>query len=144
MINRKTFLQGFHLLKENFEFDNSQEYANIIYDTLKNRLDDKMFLDTCNDILLSTTKDDWSKSYGFKGRPAIKDWLDAFIPEKIEKKRYFDCKITGARLFEIVFDYPDYYLKFLNQHKGVKLEASNRENQKKVESIIKTISSKKI
>lgn len=130
MLNFKNFLSGFHLLKENFEFDNSDTYAKMIYDSLKEKIDDKIFIDSCNEILKQTSKDDWNKAYGFKGRPALKDWLDAFIPKTIEKTRYKICPITGANLKEIYFDYPDYYLEFLNQKKQGKIEDSGGQNKK--------------
>ena len=75
-------------------------------------------------------KDDWNKAYGFKGRPALKDWLNAFIPKTIEKTRYKICPITGANLKEVYFDYPDYYLEFLNQKKQGKIEDSEGKNKK--------------
>ena len=114
---------------ENFEFTNSELYTEMVYGALKDRLTDKRFLDTCNNILKETTKDDWNKAYGFKGRPAVKDWVDAFIPKAIEKSRHVKCPITGANLKEIYFDYPDDYLEELNQNKQVKLEAGNSLNK---------------
>lgn len=139
MINPKEFLKGLHLLKENFEFDISKEYTKMIYDTLKDKLDDKMFIDSCNNILQSTNKEEWNQAYGFKGRPAVKDWLDAFIPSPVVKKRHKICQFTTASLVEEYIDYPDPYLEFLNQQKRGKFEASDRVNKKKVETIIKTI-----
>ena len=114
---------------ENFEFTNSELYTEMVYGALKDKLTDKRFLDTCNYLLKETTKDDWNKAYGFKGRPAVKDWVDAFIPKAIEKERYVKCPITDANLKEIYFDYPDDYLEELNQNKQVKLEAGNSLNK---------------
>ena len=114
---------------ESFEFTNSELYTEMVYGALKDRLTDKRFLDTCNNLLKETTKDDWNKAYGFKGRPAVKDWVDAFIPKAIEKSRYVKCKITGANLKEIYFDYPDDYLEELNQSRRVKLEAGDSLNK---------------
>lgn len=114
---------------ENFEFTNSELYTEMVYGALKDKLTDKRFLDTCNNLLKETTKDDWNKAYGFKGRPAVKDWIDAFIPKAIEKSRYVKCKITGANLKEIYFDYPNDYLEELNQSRRVKLEAGDSLNK---------------
>jgi hypothetical protein len=125
MLNFKNFIKGFHLIKENFEFENSEIYTEMIYDALKDKINDKMFLDCCNGILFTTSKQEWCKAYGFKGRPAVKDWLDVFIPKAIEKTRYKICSITGANLKEIYFEYPDHYLMFINQHKQGKLEDSH-------------------
>lgn len=147
MLNFKNFLSGFHLLKENFEFDNSDTYAKLIYDSLKEKINDKMFMDACNEILKDTSKETWNKAYGFKGRPAVKDWLDAFIPSVIEKTRYVKCKITGAILVERFFDYPDHYLEFLNQQKGgefKKLEGESKNNNQAYINQLKTSIIKKI
>ena len=129
MLNLNTFLKGFYMFIENFEFTNSELYTEIVYGALKDKLTDKRFLDTCNNLLKETTKDDWNKAYGFKGRPAVKDWVDAFIPKAIEKSRYVKCPITGANLKEIYFDYPDDYLAELNQNKQAKLEVANSLNK---------------
>jgi hypothetical protein len=141
MLNIQTFLKGFHLFKENFDFDNSKSYTEMVYNALKDKLTDERFLKSCNSILASTSKDDWNKAYGFKGRPAIKDWLNAMVPQVIEKSRYVKCKITGAMLKEIYFDYPDDYLQELNQQKGGKIEASSslkKENRLPQLNAIKT------
>ncbi len=147
MLNLNTFLKGFYMFIENFEFNNSELYTEMVYGALKDKLTDKRFLDTCNNLLKETTKDDWNKAYGFKGRPAVKDWIDAFIPKAIEKTRYVKCKITGANLKEIYFDYPDDYLEELNQHKGVKfekLEGENKNNNQVYINQLKTSIIKKI
>lgn len=140
MINRKEFLKGLHLFKENFEFDISEEYTRMIYDALKEKLNDKLFLDTCNNILQSTTKEDWNSAYGYKGRPAVADWVDAFIPKMQDTGRTKICELTGQRVK--IYEYPESYLEFLNEQKRGKVEASDRVNQKKVEGIIKTITTK--
>lgn len=147
MLNLKTFLKGFYMFIENFEFTNSELYSEMVYNSLKDKLTDKRFLDTCNNILKETTKDDWNKAYGFKGRPAVKDWIDAFIPKPIEKERYKKCPTTGAMLKEIYFDYPDDYLEELNQNKQGKLEAGdglNKNNRLPQLQAIKTNLIKKI
>ena len=147
MLNLNIFLKGFYMFIENFEFNNSELYTEMVYGALKDKLTDKRFLDTCNNLLKETTKDDWNKAYGFKGRPAVKDWVDAFIPKAIEKSRYVKCKITGVNLKEIYFDYPDDYLEELNQNRSVKLEAGdslNKNNRLPQLEAIKTNLIKKI
>jgi hypothetical protein len=129
MLNFNTFLKGFHLFKENFEFSSSELYTESVYNALKNKLTDKRYLDTCTAILEGTSKQDWNEAYGFKGRPAIADWLDVFIPKPVEKKRYNLCEKTGAKSYEIYFDYPDDYLAELNQNKQGKLEAGDSLNK---------------
>ena len=147
MLTIKIFNDGFKKFQLVFEFQPDPEYQAMVYSFLKDKLTDKRFLDTCNNLLKETTKDDWNKAYGFKGRPAVKDWIDAFIPKAIEKTRYVKCKITGANLKEIYFDYPDDYLEFLNQHKGVKfekLEGENKNNNQVYINQLKTSIIKKI
>lgn len=131
MLKIETFTQGFKKMQLSFEFEPNLEYQGMIFDSLKEKINDKMFIDSCNAILKDTSKETWNKAYGFKGRPAVKDWLDAFIPNVIEKTRYVKCKITGAILVERFFDYPEDYLEFLNQQKGgefKKLEGENKNN----------------
>lgn len=130
MLTIKIFNDGFKKIQTIFEFQPEPDYQKMIFDALKNKVNDQIFIDSCNEILKQTSKDDWNKAYGFKGRPAVKDWLDAFIPKTIEKTRYKICPITGANLKEIYFDYPDYYLEFLNQKKQGKIEDSGGQNKK--------------
>ncbi len=130
MLTIEIFTHGFKKMRLSFEFPPDIEYQGLIYDVLRNKINNQMFIDSCKSILKNTSKDSWNKAYGFKGRPAIKDWLDAFIPKAIEKTRYKKCPITGANLKEIYFEYPDYYLEFLNQQNQVNIEVSNGKNKK--------------
>ena len=130
MLTIKIFNDGFKKIQTIFEFQPEPDYQKMIFDALKYKVNDQIFIDSCNEILKQTSKDDWNKAYGFKGRPALKDWLNAFIPKTIEKTRYKICPITGANLKEVYFDYPDYYLEFLNQKKQGKIEDSEGKNKK--------------
>lgn len=129
MLTIKIFNDGFKKFQLNFEFQPDPEYQAMIYCALKNKLTDKRYLDTCNAILEGTSKQDWNEAYGFKGRPAIADWLDVFIPKPVEKTRYVKCPLTGAKLKELYFDYPDDYLAELNQNKQGKLETGDSLNK---------------
>ena len=147
MLKIETFSQGFKKMQLSFEFEPNLEYQGMIFDSLKEKINDKMFIDSCNAILEDTSKETWNKAYGFKGRPAVKDWLDAFIPNVIEKTRYVKCKITGAILVERFFDYPEDYLDFLNQQKGgefKKLEGESKNNNQLYLNQVKTSIIKKI
>lgn len=147
MLKIETFTQGFKKMQLSFEFEPNLEYQGMIYDSLKEKINDKMFMDACNEILKDTSKETWNKAYGFKGRPAVKDWLDAFIPSVVEKTRHVKCKITGAILVERFFDYPDHYLEFLNQQKGgefKKLEGESKNNNQAYINQLKTSIIKKI
>lgn len=147
MLTIKIFNDGFKKFQLNFEFQPDPEYQAMIYGALKNKLTDKRYLDTCNAILEGTSKQDWNEAYGFKGRPAIADWLDVFIPKPVEKTRYVKCPLTGAKLKELYFDYSDDYLAELNQNKQGKLEAGdslNKNNRLPQLEAIKTNLIKKI
>ena len=147
MLKIETFTQGFKKMQLSFEFEPNLEYQGMIFDSLKEKINDKMFIDSCNAILKDTSKETWNKAYGFKGRPAVKDWLDAFIPNVIEKTRYVKCKITGAILVERFFDYPEDYLDFLNQQKGGEiknLEVESKNNNQAYLNQVKTSIIKKI
>lgn len=126
MLTNKNFLINFNILKENFEFTISDIYCKLVFDALESKINDKMFIDGCNNILKNTTKEEWNKAYGYKGRPAIADWLNAFIPA-MEKKRISKTEpSTGATLTEIVYDYPDWYLEIL------KKELTTKQNYEKL------------
>ena len=115
MLTNKNFLINFHILKENFEFTISDIYCKLVFDSLESKINDKMFIDGCNNILKNTTKEEWNKAYGYKGRPAIADWLNTFIP-KMEKKRISKTEpSTGATITEITYDYPSWYLEILKK-----------------------------
>jgi hypothetical protein len=146
MLKIETFTQGFKKMQLSFEFEPNLEYQGMIFDSLKEKINDQMFIDSCNAILEDTSKETWNKAYGFKGRPAVKDWLDAFIPKIIEKSRHKECKITGAILVEHYFDYPDHYLEFLNQQKSKfkKLEGESKNNNQQYLNQLKTSIIKKI
>ena len=114
MLTNKNFLINFYILKENFEFTISDIYCKLVFDSLESKINDKMFIDSCNNILKNTTKEEWNKDYGYKGRPAIADWLNTFIP-KMEKKRISKTEpSTGATITEITYDYPNWYLEIIN------------------------------
>jgi len=121
MINAQIFITGFKKIQLTFEFDPSTEYQEMVYDALKDQLNDQMFLETCSDILKTISKKEWNEAYGFKGRPALVDWLKAFIPKKKPISIYKTCPQTGARLVEWDEAYPKYYQDFLDSKKPKKL-----------------------
>jgi hypothetical protein len=130
MLTIEIFTTGFKKIRLSFEFPPDIEYQMLIFDVLKNKIDNQMFIDSCKSILKNTSKSEWNKAYGYKGRPAIKDWLDVFVPKAIEKTKYKKCPDTGANLKEIYFEYPDYYLDFLQQKQN-KIEASDSDAEDK-------------
>lgn len=147
MLSIKIFNEGFKKIQLVFEFQPDPAYQELIYYALKDKLTDERFLKSCNGILAETSKDDWNKVYGFKGRPAVKDWVGAMVPQIVEKSRYVKCPLTGAMLKEIYFDYPDDYLEELNRFGGVKLEQGasvNKNNRLPQLEAIKTNLIKKI
>ncbi len=113
MLNQELFLSGVKKLQRSFEFVECKEYYFDIFTALEGKINDKMFIDGCNNILKNTTKEEWNKAYGYKGRPAIADWLNTFIPAKEKKAIYKTEPSTGARLFEIDYVYPDWYLDII-------------------------------
>lgn len=114
MLTNNNFLINLNILKENFEFTVSDIYCQLVFDSLKDKITDRMFIETCKGILQATTKEEWNKAYGYKGRPAIADWLKVFVPEMEKKRIYKKCSNTGATLVEIGYDYPDWYLQEIN------------------------------
>ena len=130
MLTNKNFLINFHILKENFEFTISDTYCKLVFDSLESKINDKMFIDGCNNILKNTTKEEWNKAYGYKGRPAIADWLNTFMPA-MERKRISKTEpSTGARIFEIDYAYPDWYLEILKKELTTKTKNYEKLNAK--------------
>jgi len=126
MLTNNNFLLNLNILKENFEFTISDIYCKLVFDSLESKINDKMFIDGCNDILRTTTKEEWNKAYGYKGRPAIADWLNTFMPA-MEKKRISKTEpSTGATLTEIAYDYPDWYLEII-KNKELTINKQNYE-----------------
>ena len=111
MLNQELFLNGVKKLQRSFEFVECKEYYFHIFDSLKDKITDRMFIETGKGILQTTTKEEWNKAYGYKGRPAIADWIKVFVPEMQKKRIYKKCPNTGATLVEIGYDYPDWYLQ---------------------------------
>jgi hypothetical protein len=115
MLNQELFLKGVKKLQRSFEFVECKEYYFDVFTALQNRINDKMFTDGCNNILKNTTKEEWNKAYGYKGRPAIADWLNTFMPA-MERKRISKTEpSTGATITEITYDYPNWYLEILKK-----------------------------
>ena len=128
MLNQELFLSGVKKLQRSFEFVECKEYYFDVFTALESKINDKMFIDGCNNILKKTTKEEWNKVYGYKGRPAIADWLNTFIP-KMEKKAIFKTEpSTGARIFEINYVYPDWYLEIIKN----KELTTNKQNYEKL------------
>lgn len=104
------------MLKTNFEFDNNEIYMELVYENIKEKCGPKRFMACINDLLLNKNKEDWNKAYGFKGRMAVKDWLDIVIPAKIVKE--YSIKPVGSDFTfkQTYLDYPDDYLAELKNH----------------------------
>jgi hypothetical protein len=127
MLTNNNFLLNLNILKENFEFTISDIYCKLVFDSLESKINDKMFIDGCNNILRTTTKEEWNKAYGYKGRPAIADWLNTFMPT-MEKKRISKTEpSTGATITEITYDYPNWYLEIINNK-----ELTTKQNYEKL------------
>jgi len=128
MLNQELFLSGVKKLQRSFEFVECKEYYFDVFTALESKINDKMFIDGCNNILKNTTKEEWNKAYGYKGRPAIADWLNTFMPA-MQKKAIFKTEpSTGARTFEIIHVYPDWYLEIINN----KELTANKQNYEKL------------
>lgn len=132
LLSHKVFLQGFFLLKENFEFDASECYIDLIYGALKDKIDNLSFQETIQSNLFDVSKEKWNKIYGYKGRPSLKDWLDAFIitipPSMIKKHKLIKCANTEENILQYYYDYPDWYLDYLQ-------ERTDRKNNQQLKSI---------
>ena len=115
MLNYAIFTKGFLTLKANFEFDYNEIYMELVYENIKEKCGPKRFMACIKDLLLNKSKEDWNKAYGFKGRMAVKDWLDIIIPAKIII-RYEVEKYNGNLHKMPIFEYPADYLAELKNH----------------------------
>lgn len=100
MLNPLVFAKTLALFSEIYGFEYSKGYSSLVYESLREKTNDKDFQDASKHILQETKLTDWNKAYGFKGKPAIADWVEAFVLKKqfIEKTEYYKCSITGANL----------------------------------------------
>jgi hypothetical protein len=114
-LNLKTFTTGFYKLVASFEFSFDKIYTQMIYDALKDKINDEIFIDTCRNILKTTTKQEWNEAYGYKGRPALADWINAFVPKMQKTGNLVKCKITNQLVDE--YKYPENYQRFLDSSK---------------------------
>jgi hypothetical protein len=119
MINAEIFITGFKKFQLSFEFDPSREYQDMVYNALKDKINDEIFIETCRNILKTTTKQEWNQAYGYKGRPALADWINSFVPKMIKTGNLVKCKITNQLVDE--YKYPENYQKFLDSSKPNKL-----------------------
>ena len=98
MLNNELFLEKFLIFTENFGFEASAQYQIMLYTVLKNKITNALFIEATNYILFNTTLEEWNKAYGYKGKPAIADWLEVFVPKAqwIKKYEHYKEPITGA------------------------------------------------
>ena len=75
MLNKELFLSGIKKLQRSFEFIECKEYYFDIFGSIQDTITDEIFIDACKYIITTTTKEEWNKAYGYKGRPAIADWI---------------------------------------------------------------------
>ena len=75
MLNKELFLSGIKKLQRSFEFIECKEYYFDIFGSIQDTINDELFIDACKYIITTTTKEEWNKAYGYKGRPAIADWI---------------------------------------------------------------------
>ena len=148
MLNYAIFTKGFLTLKTNFEFDNNEIYMELVYENIKEKCGPKRFMICINDLLLNKSKEDWNRAYGFKGRMAVKDWLDIVIPAKIiiGYKEYKEFGTFIPR--NPIFEYPADYLAELKNHPDrLKLNGEKKQpegqqatqNQKNIQTHIKQL-----
>ena len=144
MLNYAIFTKGLLMLKTNFEFDNNEIYMELVYENIKEKCGSKRFMACINDLLLNKSKEDWNRAYGFKGRMAVKDWLDIVIPAKVVKE--YSTKAVGSdfTIKHTYLDYPDDYLQELKNHPDrLKLNSEKKQldgqqatqNQKNIQTI---------
>lgn len=98
MLNPKIFIKILAIFSEIYGFEYSENYSNVVYESLKNQVNDSDFKYISNAILKETKLEDWNKAYGYGKKPAPADWLEAFEmkPQWIKKDEYYIEPNTGA------------------------------------------------
>jgi hypothetical protein len=97
MLSNETFVKQFLLMSENFGFAFTTEYQLMIYAGLKNLVNDQEFVKISHSIIKDTKLTDWNAAYGFKGKPALADWIEAYAPPK---KKWKSDESTGFKVIE--------------------------------------------
>lgn len=70
-------------IAENFSFELSEEYLKLLLNFFKKQDISDEKLECCvDDLIISTTREDWNKKFGYGGKPAIADWL-SFLGKKV-------------------------------------------------------------
>lgn len=100
MLNSEIFVKTLAIFSEIYGFEYSVKYSELVYESLKDKVSNEYFEKVSNSILQQTKLEDWNSAYGYRGKPAIADWADVFIPKKqfVKKAEYYKCPITGANL----------------------------------------------
>jgi hypothetical protein len=115
MLSKELFQKILASFAINFGFelkgDDGRIYKSMVYEALKNKVDDERFSFVANGVLEQTTLKDWNEAYGYKGKPSLADWLETFKPKMIEKTEYYKCDITGAMLAKRVLVQENQQLK---------------------------------
>ena len=84
-------------MSENFGFAFTTEYQLMIYAGLKDLVNDQEFVKISHSIIKDTKLTDWNAAYGFKGKPALADWIEAYAPPK---KKWKCDESTGFKVIE--------------------------------------------
>jgi hypothetical protein len=75
MISNKVFAMNMDLLSLNFDFAIKDGYDSFIYNLIKDKTNDEQFSKMIQDVILSTTKEEWNKKYGFSGVMSAADFI---------------------------------------------------------------------
>lgn len=113
MLSEQIFKESLAYLCQNFNFQVSPEYIKIVYNSLKEKVSDTRMEKVTKNIIEKTTQVEWNKDFGFGGRPAVADWIDAYEIKSIKKTEYYKCSITGATLAREVWALPEQEIKKL-------------------------------
>jgi hypothetical protein len=104
MLDKTLFQEAMAMFSINFGFELKGEdgriYKRLVFDALQNEVSDEAFKKATYSILKTTTLEAWNKAYGFKGKPAVADWIEAVISKQefVKKTQYYQCETTGAML----------------------------------------------
>jgi len=108
MLSKDLFQEIIVHFSVNFGFEvvgeDGRIYKSMVYRALKDKISDSDFEKAASAIVNQTSLEDWNKAYGYKGRPAVADWVNAIVPKSkmIEKTKYYKCEVTGATLVKRV------------------------------------------
>lgn len=77
MKNKEKLIKTLQMLEKSYNFEYPADILSILTRVIDSKnIDYNTICDLMQNLLITVTKDQWNQKYGFKGYPAIADWLE--------------------------------------------------------------------